>query len=109
MEDLGKLFGQSLLSLQVLHGSIGRAGQCLQQAAQGVLCGDTSELLMLQREPARCCCTGAQTTPCSLEASPDASVGLSVIAASLCFNLNNSLTVMKKQDRHTHLSRLPPE
>lgn len=55
MEDLGKLFSQSLLSLQVLHGSIGRAGECLQQAAQGVLCGDTSELLMLQREPAGCC------------------------------------------------------
>lgn len=47
MEDLGKLFSQRLLSLQVLHGSVRRAGQCLQQAAQGVLCRDTCEMLML--------------------------------------------------------------
>lgn len=38
MKDLSKLFGQGLLSLQVLHGSVRRAGQRLQQAAQGVLC-----------------------------------------------------------------------
>lgn len=91
MKDLGKLFSQSLLSLQVLHGSIGRAGECLQQAAQGVLCGDTSELLMLQREPAGCCCTGAQAAPCSLELSPEASVELSVVAASLCLVICGSL------------------
>lgn len=47
MKDLGKLFGQRLLSLQVLHGSVRRAGQGLQQAAQGVLCRDTCEMLML--------------------------------------------------------------
>lgn len=38
MQDLSKLFGQGLLSLQVLHGSVWWAGQCLQQAAQGILC-----------------------------------------------------------------------
>lgn len=41
MKDLSKLFGQGLLSLQVLHGSVRRAGQRLQQAAQGVLCKHT--------------------------------------------------------------------
>lgn len=41
MKDLGELFGQGLLSLQVLHGSVRRAGERLQQAAQGVLCRHT--------------------------------------------------------------------
>lgn len=36
VQDLCELLGQSLLSLQVLHGSVGWAGQRLQQAAQGV-------------------------------------------------------------------------
>lgn len=56
MKDLGELLGQRLLPLQVLHGGVRRAGQRLQQAAQGVLCGDTSALATLRRE-------GAQTAP----------------------------------------------
>lgn len=40
MKDLRKLFGQGLLSLQVLHGSVRWARQRLQQAAQGILCKD---------------------------------------------------------------------
>lgn len=41
MKDLSELFGQGLLSLQVLHGSVGWARQRLQQAAQGILCKHT--------------------------------------------------------------------
>jgi len=50
MKDLCKLFGQGLLSLQVLHGSVGRARQRFQQAAQGILCKDmhTSEIQFTQ-------------------------------------------------------------
>lgn len=66
MKDLGKLFRQRLLSLQVLHGSVRRAGQCLQQAAQGVLCRDASDMLMLQLESVCCCCTQAQSKSFSL-------------------------------------------
>lgn len=38
VQDLSELLGQGLLPLQVLHGRVRRAGQRLQQAAQGVLC-----------------------------------------------------------------------
>uniref|UniRef100_H2UFC1 tRNA dimethylallyltransferase n=1 Tax=Takifugu rubripes TaxID=31033 RepID=H2UFC1_TAKRU len=51
---------------QVLHGSVRRAGQCLQQAAQGVLCRDVSDMLMLQLESVCCCCTEAQSKSFSL-------------------------------------------
>lgn len=55
MKDLSKLFGQGLLSLQVLHGSVRRAGQRLQQAAQGILCKHTyiSEICMHRLESKR--------------------------------------------------------
>lgn len=38
MQDLGELLGEGLLLLQVLSGSVRRAGQRLQQALQGFLC-----------------------------------------------------------------------
>lgn len=38
MQDLGELLGEGLLFLQVLSGSVRRAGQRLQQALQGFLC-----------------------------------------------------------------------
>ena len=41
VEYLSELFGQGLFSLQVLHGSVGRARQRLQQATQGILYIDT--------------------------------------------------------------------
>lgn len=66
MKDLGKLFSERLLSLQVLHGSVRRAGECLQQAAQGVLCRDASDMLMLQLESVCCCCRQAQPKSFSL-------------------------------------------
>lgn len=66
MKDLGKLFGQRLFPLQVLHGRVRRAGQCLQQAAQGVLCRDASDMLMLQLESVCCCCTEARPKRFSL-------------------------------------------
>lgn len=37
VEDLSKLFGQRLLSLQVLSGREGRTGQALQQVLQSLL------------------------------------------------------------------------
>lgn len=43
VEDLGELFGQGLLPLQVLHGRVRRAGQRLQQASQGIFCRDVAE------------------------------------------------------------------
>lgn len=48
VQDLGELLGQGLLPLQVLHGSVRRAGQRLQQAAQGVLCKHISQLFSLE-------------------------------------------------------------
>lgn len=60
MKNLSKLFGQGLLSLQVLHGSVRRARQRLQQAAQGILCKTYTSILEIHLQKLKSACHTAQ-------------------------------------------------
>lgn len=66
MKDLGKLLGQGLLSLQVLHGGVGRARQRLQQAAKGVLCKETHASEIKRPDGVRICVCKSSSLSCAL-------------------------------------------